>query len=279
MVTAMELFYRDHDYHCVQNVISAGRVLPNHAVYIVDENMNIVPPGVQREFFLPGAGVAVGYVSNPNLTAEKFFEDVFVTNDFKSRGWTTMHRVGDLGRWKEDGTLLIEGRISGDTQIKLRGIRLDLNEVESALVANSDGIISEAVVSVRRSSPETPEYFVAHVLLAPGHSAEESKNFLGTLSTSLPLASYICPAGIHLLPELLKTSSAKLDRKAIAALFIPEISTEHREDRETGQTETRLAQIWMEIIERQGGSQHQITPQTDFFHARGTSLLLLALQA
>ena len=112
--------------------IAAGRPLPNYSVYVVDGQLRPVPVGMQGEIYIGGPGVGLGYLNKPELTSARFVPNVLDKPKDDARGWKTLHRTGDLGRWLGDGQLLVEGRI--DTQVKLRGLRIDLAEVEHAIL-------------------------------------------------------------------------------------------------------------------------------------------------
>ncbi|KAI1090155.1 hypothetical protein F5B19DRAFT_334347 [Rostrohypoxylon terebratum] len=278
IATAMKIKYANDDTH--HDSIPAGFALPNYSVYVVSDDLSLVPPEVQGEIYIGGPGVASGYLNNATLTAEKFVLDVFATDEAKAKGWTTMHRTGDLGRWTKDGALLIEGRISGDTQIKLRGIRMDLREIEDAIIKASNGSLSDVVVSVRRSTLESPEFLVAHVLFDSKYPEEGREGLLRCLPTLLPLPKYMHPTAIIPLHQMPKTNSGKLDRKAINSLPLQEIAThEEGHPSELTETERQLRDIWVAVIQEQFKNLRPIISGTDFFHVGGTSLLLLSLRA
>ncbi|KAI0179682.1 hypothetical protein GGR52DRAFT_587215 [Hypoxylon sp. FL1284] len=262
--------------------ISVGWPLPNYSVYVVDGGMRPVPVGIQGEIYIGGLGVGGGYINQPSLTAEKFVNDIFATFDDRGKGWTTFHRTGDVGRWQEDGTLLVEGRVAGDTQVKLRGLRIDLGEVERAIILAAEGVITEAVVTTRQSSPSSPEFLVAHVVLKQEDGASNPDSdymdlIRAKLITCLP--RYMCPAAIIPIPAFPKTNSAKIDRKAVKALPLPDVSTT-TSNTETlvtmTDTEARLKVIWKEVMS--GPVHGPIVAETDFFQVGGNSLLLLGLQ-
>ncbi|KAF2218978.1 AMP-binding enzyme [Elsinoe ampelina] len=265
---------------------AVGGPFPNYSVYVLDEQLKPVPPGVQGEIYVGGAGVATGYLENANLTAEKFFSDPFAPPSFVANGWTTMHQTGDNGRWREDGGLLIEGRKAGDTQHKLRGLRIDLQEIEHVILQESQGLLSDAVVSVLRPSAQRPEFLVAHVRFDPTLNLLDAprKQLLDKLSSGLPLPQYMWPAVIVPINELPFTASGKLDRRAVAALPLPDSLQRDNKPSDDDlitltETESQLKQLWEEIISRDITKLHRIGPDTDFFRVGGTSLLLLRLQA
>ncbi|OTA98397.1 hypothetical protein M426DRAFT_17460 [Hypoxylon sp. CI-4A] len=279
VATAMELEIKTAS-RSVGTDIAAGYPLPNYSVYVLDRNLQPVPVGVQGEIYVGGAGVATGYIGNPSLTAEKFVIDPFASPEYISRGWTVMHRTGDVGRWKQDGTVVIEGRISGDTQIKLRGQRIDLREVEHAIITASGGMLSEAVVSVRKERKQGQEVLVAHVKFSSKTQEKTPEEYLEALSRALHLPRYMWPAAMVVVDHLPMTSSGKLDRRVIASLPLPQ-SSSFEDNREFTLTnmEVRLTDIWKTLVSNEIASLHRFTPETDFFHIGGTSLLLLDLQA
>lgn len=269
---------------------SVGGPFPNYSIYILDEQLRPVPPGVQGEIYIGGAGVASGYLGNPTLTAEKFMPDNLAPEAFKAQGWCTMHRTGDMGRWTEVGGVMIEGRKSGDTQHKLRGLRVDLQEVENVMLKEAKGVLSDVVVTVRRISPQSPEFLVAHVRFEPerGPPEEEQQSVLGSLLSNLPLPQYMWPAAAIAVKELPMMVSGKLNRRAVATLPLPDISAleDHLEAEDSSappavftDTESKMKKIWEDLISQHVIKMRRIRPETDFFHVGGTSLLLLQVQA
>lgn len=266
--------------------IAAGKPLPNYSLHVLDDRLRPVAAGTQGEIFIGGAGVGLGYLNQKELTAKKFVPDPFATVEDKAAGWTIMHRTGDLGRWQDDGTLLVEGRL--DTQVKLRGLRLDLGEIEHAILEVSKGAVREAVVSVRTWSPEKPAFLIAHVVPAnPDSGSLESQTerldiIRSQLSRHIP--QYMCPAAMIPLPKLPVSTAGKLDRRQVASLPLSadlgrllDITEDSRDvDVDLTSTQTRLRPIWEKILSSE--SRPKIVAQTDFFHIGGTSMLLLPLR-
>lgn len=282
VAATVELKYQDLDRPSLSNGISAGFPLPNYTIYIVDKSLNLVATGVQGEIYIGGAGVSPGYVHDPELTAESFVRDPFATSEYRNRGWAMMHRVGDVGRWKEDGSILVEGRVSGDTQVKIRGVRVDLRDIETHLLTAAGGVLAEAAVSIRRSSPESPEFLVAHVVLDPAKAPDDTHdNFVRALPGLLPLPRQMRPSVVIPIEQLPRTSSSKLDRRALAALPLPDVTGPEDGDKhiELTETEAKLRDLWLDLVPKQITALHDIAPSTDFFHVGGTSLLLSHLQA
>lgn len=169
-----------------------------------------------------------------------------------------------------DGTLLCLGRPEGDTQVKLRGLRIELREVESALLQAADGILSTVVVSQRG------DVLVAHATLSPGNDDVGQEELTQVLSR-LRLPQYLIPAAIIILPTMLTNSNGKLDRKAIAGLPLPERSSAGAQEKTTiRQGELRL--LWERVLP-ETGTTSRIGPSSDFFLLGGNSLLMMKLQA
>ncbi|KAK8037345.1 hypothetical protein PG991_000691 [Apiospora marii] len=243
IATAMEVQYEDGNSSTLGGPTAAGFPLPNYSVFV---------------------------------------EDIFATEEARAKGWTRMHRSGDVGRWTANGALLIEGRITGDTQVKLRGIRIDLREVEGAILKEAGSSLSEAVVSVRSSTSEPSEFLVSHVVFDPAYPETRRANFLRSLLASLPLPKYMCPAAIIPISLMPINSSSKLDRKAISQLPLEEDLSKldhwEKQQAELTEPETRLSEIWLKVVQETFPISRPIMAETDFFHVGGTSLLLLNLR-
>ncbi|KAL1882813.1 putative NRPS-like protein biosynthetic cluster [Diaporthe australafricana] len=256
--------------------VTAGRPLPNYSVYVLDGQLRPVARGVQGEVYVGGTGVALGYLNNAELTSTRFVANPFASPRSQERGWTKLHRTGDLGRWQHDGTLVIEGRI--DTQVKLRGLRIDLAEIEEALTRYSEGRILDAVVSMQRSNPDKPEHLIAHAVFAsPDEASQQARDITAKLRSVLP--HYMCPATIIHIERIPTTTSGKLDRRFISSLELPFAAERDQENRTNDtmtedDTQSRLRRVWEQVLD----SNVRITTETDFFHVGGSSLLLLDLQ-
>ncbi|KAI0799427.1 hypothetical protein GGR55DRAFT_668888 [Xylaria sp. FL0064] len=282
LATGMQLSYDNRADSLYRKGIPAGHALPNYSIYIVDGKRRPVAPGVQGEVYIGGPSVADGYINNPEMTAIHFAPDVFATTSLCDAGWSSMHRTGDRGRWNDDGSLLIEGRISGDTQIKLRGIRIDLQDIENNLLKLSAGYLSEVVVSVRRNSADMPESLVAHAVIHSSQVTVEQnqQERLDSLLHSLPLPRYMCPTVIIPLRQMPRTTSSKLNRMEIERMALPEVAGITEDMELLSSIEAQLRDLWTDII-CCGNSDKKlpISKETDFFHVGGTSLLILELRA
>ena len=273
----MELFYADSE--TTQERIPAGYTSPNESIYIVDENLQLVPPGFPGEIVIGGVGVAIGYVDNEMLNKSSFVPDIYATNEYNINGWTTMYRTGDRGRWLNDGSIIIEGRNADDSQIKLRGLRIDLQDVEETILKTAKNSLAEVAVSVRISSANGSQFLVAHVVFLPAFPTAERISLLQNLPSRLPLPQYMRPAIVMALDRLPTMISAKLDRRAISALPIPQSLLENTDPNDLSSTEKDLKSIWEVVLSKEIASHYLIDGSTDFFHVGGNSMLLLNLQA
>lgn len=250
-------------------------LFPNYSVYILDSNKQPVPLGTSGEIYIGGAGVAAGYLNNDSLTKDRFLPDDFAPAEYFQNGWINMHRSGDYGRLSLDG-LVLEGRVEGDTQIKLRGIRIDLQDIESTIVHHTNGAVRDAVVSLRKSG-ET-EFLVAHVVPSATFSGT-TKTLSESFQTSLPLPQYMRPAMAIIVQNLPTNHSGKLDRKSVSQLplqLVTKTNISAPEPKRSPQSE--LKDIWTQVLGDEIASLHHIDDSTDFFHIGGNSLALVRVQ-
>lgn len=245
--------------------ITAGRTLPNYAVCIVDEDSNPQPIGFPGEIYISGAGVAIGYLNNSEETSRKFIKTSFSDKTY---------RTGDKGVLHADGTLEILGRIDGDTQVKLRGLRIELQDVEKSILTASNGQLDEVVVS----PIGTPTILVAHAVLSSTAPTANTESFLQGLVSSLPLPQYMRPAFIVPIDRIPLTTSGKTDRKALQALGLPSATVQGNDEFSLTPTEDKLARVWDSILPLQSQGLHTLTSTSDFFQVGGNSMLLIDLR-
>ncbi|MEV4372390.1 amino acid adenylation domain-containing protein [Nonomuraea sp. NPDC049637] len=218
-----------------------GRGIPDLRVYVLDDRLRPVPPGVVGELYVAGDGLARGYLGRPGLTAERFVADPF------GRPGTRMYRSGDLARWRADGTLDYAGR--ADQQVKVRGFRIEPGEVEAALLRHPS--VAQAAVIVREDRPGD-QRLTAYVV-PPAGTASAGTASAGTASAGTALdrdaldrgasggghsdtevdvgevrafvaralPGYMVPAAVVRVPALQLTVNGKLDRAALPAPEAP----------------------------------------------------------
>jgi nonribosomal peptide synthetase DhbF len=236
-----------------------GRPISNMQVYVLDDWLEPVPVGVVGEIYLGGVGLARGYLNRPALTAERF-----VPNAFGEPG-SRLYRTGDLGRWLDESTVDCLGR--ADQQVKVRGHRIELGEVEGAL-ASHPGVKEAAVVA--REYAEGDKRLVAYVVRRAGAllSVEGLRQWVGER-----LPGYMVPALWEWLEALPLTPNGKIDRKALPPPG-EQLDKAAGYEAPRNETERLLVQVWEKVLKVKGVGVHH-----NFFDAGGDSMLLLRVQA
>ena len=232
--------------------VPLGRPLGNVRVYVLDARGQPVPVGVPGELYIGGDSVARGYLGRPELTAERFVPDAFGAPGAR------VYRSGDKVRWLTDGRIEFLGRV--DHQLKIRGYRVELGEVEAALGAHPS--VRECVVVAREERPGDKR-LVAYGVARPGHALEASV-LAGFLEKRLP--EYMVPSAFVVMEELPLTSNGKVDREALPAPVRAQAEDAYVAPRTD--TEWRLGAIWQELLKVE-----RVGVQDDFFELGGHSLL------
>ncbi len=243
--------------------IPIGRSIANTRIYILDACGEPAPIGVMGELYIGGAGVALGYLNRPELTAERF-----VADPFAGESGARMYRTGDLGRWLPDGTIEFVGR--NDYQVKVRGFRIELGEIEAQLERHPG--IGEAVVVAREESPSDQRLVAYYTGVETGGKSEGAvgAEVLRTyLAANLP--DYMVPAAYVRLESLPLTPNGKLDRRALPAPEAGAYATRSYEQ-PVGEVERALADIWSEVLKVERIGRHD-----NFFELGGHSLLAVTL--
>jgi hypothetical protein len=235
--------------------VPIGRPIGTARIYVLDRRLQPVPIGVVGEIHIGGAGVAQGYLNLPTLTAERFHEDPF-------RPGGRMYQSGDLGRWHADGTLEYVGR--NDQQVKVRGFRVELGEIEAALARQSG--IRDAVVVAREHLGA--QRLIGYVTAAPGTVLRVEKLRDG-LKSLLP--HYMVPAALVVLSELPLTRTGKVDRSALPEPGLDAYETRQYEP-PRGEVEEALAEIWCELLQLERVGRHD-----NFFELGGHSLTIVRM--
>lgn len=276
--TKMEIAYREKQELESMGRIPCGYSLPNYDTYIVDEELRPVPIGSPGEICLGGAGVSLGYFKNPELTAKHFVPNPFATPEDIANGWTRMYRTGDIAHLREDGAMVFHSRIAGDSQVKIRGLRIELSDIESNIVTAAGGALNEAVVTLREGEPE---FLVAHVVFAPNHGVADTTAFLERLLSNLDVPQYMVPVAAIALDKFPLSNHSKVDRKAIKALPLPKrTQAAQQEDVELTETMLQMRGVWREVLGKINKDLGlEIGPSTSFFLVGGNSLLIIRLQS
>ncbi|GAB4071589.1 amino acid adenylation domain-containing protein [Ancylobacter sonchi] len=222
----------------------------NTRLYVLDEAMRPQPPGVPGHLFLAGVQLAHGYLGRPDLTAERFLADPFVPGE-------RMYRSGDLAYYRPDGAVVFLGR--SDHQIKIRGLRVELGEIEAAIMQS--GLARQCAVVASRDAAGT-QRIVAYVV-----GVEDVAVLRERLPARLP--DYMVPSALVALDALPVTANGKLDRAALPA---PEFSGSGGRPPETP-SEKRVAALFREVL----GLDDEPAAEDDFFTLGGDSLQAVAL--
>ncbi|WP_181442174.1 non-ribosomal peptide synthetase [Streptomyces tateyamensis] len=256
---------------------TVGRPIPGALVYLLDERGRPVPIGVPGELYVGGAGVGRGYLGRPGLTAERFLPDPFAGG--------RMYRTGDLARWLPDGAIALLGR--NDDQVNVRGARLEIGDVEAALRAHP--AVADAAAAVQRH-PVAGERLVGYLVpKADTPTADTPSADTPDGPAALPAAGpltvpavrafladrlpgHAVPTAFLLLPALPRTSTGKLDRRALPDPGdLPGQPGGRRAP--SGPIEEILVEIWTEVLGAEPGVDD------DFFAIGGQSLLAAAVAA
>ncbi|HEY6348115.1 MAG TPA: amino acid adenylation domain-containing protein [Candidatus Angelobacter sp.] len=229
-----------------------GRPIGNTQIHILDKHGNPVPAGVVGELYIGGTSVAREYLNRPQLTAERFLEDRFA----KEEG-ARMYRTGDLGRWRADGAIEYIGR--NDFQVKIRGHRVEVGEIE-AVLQQERGVRRCAVVVKTRANGS--KRLVAYV-----EGERDGEELRRDLKDKLP--AYMVPSVIVKLQELPLSGNGKVDRQGLpdADALDPGSGTDRYQPPRNA-VEKQLAEIWAEMLEVTRVGIHD-----NFFDLGGHSLL------
>jgi amino acid adenylation domain-containing protein len=240
--------------------VSIGRPIANTRLYLLDAYGQPVPIGAPGEIHIGGAAVGLGYLNRPELTAERFVDDPF--NPIPGQ---RMYRSGDFGRYRADGN--IEFLRRNDGQVKLRGFRVELGEIEMRLGEHAD--VESAAVIVREETPGDKQ-LAAYVTLAP---AAQPHGLAARLRRHLEeiLPDYMVPSSYVRLGELPLTPNGKLDRQALPAPGEDDFAREAYVAPQ-GRVEEAVAALWAELLEVERVSRFD-----NFFALGGHSLLAVKI--
>ncbi|HLP58576.1 MAG TPA: amino acid adenylation domain-containing protein, partial [Candidatus Deferrimicrobium sp.] len=239
-----------HDY---EFNIPIGKPVANTTAYIVDSYGHLQPVGVMGQLYVGGAGVARGYLNNPELTSAKFI----------NLEHAKLYCTGDLARWLADGNIEFLGRI--DTQVKIRGYRVELGEIENCLL-NYPGLEEAVVLAQEESSGE--KYLAAYMVADKEYGVSELRDYLAK-----ELPDYMVPAYFVQLEKMPLTPNGKIDRKAL-----PEPGLENGVSYmgPGNAIEKKLVELWVEIL---GKDETSLGIDDNFFHRGGHSLKAAKLMA
>ncbi len=263
-------------------LVPIGRPFGNNQLYILDEHEQPVPVGVIGELYVGGHGVARGYLSRPDLTAERFVPDPFADETRGQEDRETgrgvlpispsphlplrarLYRTGDLARWLPDGNVEFLGR--RDYQVKIRGFRIEPGEIEAAL--GSHPAVRQAVVAAK-TAPSGDKRLVAYIVPAHAQAPEGGELRRYLLDR---LADYMVPSAFVEVSRLPLTPNGKVDRNALPEPDWTQRGTEETYVAPRTPVEEVLARLWSDVL-----GVAQIGIHDDFFELGGHSLLATQL--
>ncbi len=238
------------------SLVPIGKPIANDQVYVLDPAGSPLPIGITGELYLGGIGVADGYLNRPELSAERFVPDPYGPHH-----GARLYKSGDLARYRPDGNLEFLGRI--DHQVKLRGFRVELEEIEAAL--NQHPAVRESVVIVREDVPGDKR-LVAY-LVTQDQQPLNTRELRASVLASLP--DYMVPGSYVFLDAFPLTINRKVDQRRLPPPDQERPALEEHFIAPRTTTEQQLAQIWQEILRLE-----RVGVQDNFFELGGHSLLI-----
>jgi len=235
--------------------IPIGNPIINYQIYILNKNLQSMPVGFPGELYISGLGVSVGYINNPELTNQFFIKDPFNEDRI-------MYSSRDLARWLPDGNIEFLGRI--DKQVKIRGNRIELEEIENCILRIKD--VKNAIVNVigELENQQLCAYYIADEELNIGFMKNEMESYL---------PNYMIPSYFIYLKEINYTSSGKVDK---TKLPLPNIRFNFDKELCKSNTEKKLLSLWSQVLNI---FENQIEVDVDFFDIGGHSLRATILSA
>jgi amino acid adenylation domain-containing protein len=239
-----------------ETLISVGGPIANMQYYIVDENLNLLPPNTVGEIAIGGVGVGKGYLGREELTAQKF-----IPNKFSSKEGNTMYLSGDIGKLLPTNEVVCLGRV--DHQVKVRGHRIEIGEIEQALLA-IDGIKSAIVLA-------KTDILVAFVTVTfeIANELEAVRIWRNELASQLP--AFMLPHEFHVLDKMPTTLNDKVDRTALLA-YKATSETEQEYTAPRNANEKLVAEIWEEHLKKE-----RIDIFSNFFEIGGHSIIAVTI--
>jgi non-ribosomal peptide synthetase component F len=239
--------------------VPLGRPIHNVQLAIVDTELKPCKIGEAGELCVGGAGIGAGYINDPEMTATKFIQ-----NPLPNISGPTIYRTGDQARWLPDGVIEFLGRL--DHQVKIRGIRIELHEIES-LLKSHPAVRDAVVVVIKGQGGDESARLVSYLMPYEDVNVdiEEIRSFL---SERLP--TYMIPAIFKVLPKLPLSPNGKVDRRAIQILQVPEMIVARQAlVAPLSAFESRIQQIWMDVL-----GISQVGMDENFFDVGGNSIQL-----
>jgi acyl-coenzyme A synthetase/AMP-(fatty) acid ligase len=251
--SVLATYHRVTEADLTRRSIPVGHAIDGRHILIIDQHGKLSPMGGTGEIYLRSPYLSRGYLAQPEQTAK-----AFVQNPLQDEPWELVYRTGDLGRWASDGTLELFGR--KDNQVKIRGMRVELEEIEAALLRHE--AVLECVVAAH-DYDQNDRRLCAYVVAKDAPAAYVLRSFL---KDSLP--DYMVPGSFVFLSELPRLPNGKVDRHALPAPDDQRQETESPYVEPETETERTIAGIWKELLRVE-----RVSRLDNFFDAGGHSLL------
>ena len=255
---AVDVTYWNCQRESKRKIVPIGRPVANTQVYVLDRNLQPVPIGVPGELYIGGVQVGRGYHNRSELTTERFIPD-----PFSGVPKALLYKTGDLCRWLPDGNVEYLGRT--DFQVKIRGLRVELGEIETIIGENSS--VRRCVVVARQDVPGDSK-LVAYIVWQADRQGSVA-DLRAYLQTKLP--DYMVPSAFVSLDELPITPNGKVDRRALPPPAIEEQAAENAAQAPlANDAEETIAHIWQDLL-----GVSRVGRDSNFFDLGGHSLLLI----
>jgi len=248
------------DNYKESDIMPIGKPLHNYTAYVLDNKANPLPVGVPGELYIGGDSLAIGYLNRPELTAERFLANPFITEDEKKKNRNTrIYKTGDLVRWLPDGNIEFLGRT--DFQVKIRGFRIEPEEIEAVLLRHDE--VKQCVVI-----PWNQQLIAYWVPRENSVAREDMKTFL-----SRQLPEFMVPTAFIKMESFKLNSNFKVDRNKLPTPKLDDIMSSKREyNPPVTSTEVTLAEIWKELLKLD-----KISISDNFFEIGGNSILTVRM--
>ncbi len=244
-----------------QGSVPIGRAIHNTPVYILNEHMQLCPPGTTGELYIGGPALARGYQNRPDLTAERFVPD-----PFSDRAGSRLYRTGDLVRYLKDGQMEFIGRV--DNQVKIRGFRIELSEIETALKRETQ--VDEAIVLVREDKPGDKRLVAYYT--TQNNQTPPPESLRSFLQKELP--AYMIPTAFIHLDAFPLTLNGKIDTKALPKPDFSNVTNASDFIAPRNEDEKKMAEIWKELLDIE-----EVGVSNSFFDLGGHSLIATQLMS
>ena len=243
--------------------VPIGSPIANAQVYVLDKNLQLVPPGVIGELYIGGDCVARGYYKQENLTNNKFIDNPYIDKQDKSTFSSRLYKTGDLVKWNQYGNLDYIGR--NDFQVKIRGYRIELEEIENVIGRYSE--VNVCVVLINEKNEN--KYLIAFIVANTKVNIDDLKNYLGDF-----LPEYMLPNEIIQINSIPINLSGKLDRKALLEYYDDLTHKKESFIAPSTDLEIKICAVWKDIL-----GLDSISINSDFYDIGGNSILSIYVVA